>query len=243
MFLSRLQLAPLDKIIALLQSVTMFYVAYPAAVATGKVLLQTAPPIESDNMSGLVSRLHEVSNYVCWNLGWYEKTKVTYVVCQLESHPLVVDIPPPHVWQLMPNSRLLTKQTARPGDVSSSSIIVATLSIHISPDATDNDILDITQLAREKCAPILGTGELTIEVTRSHPRHSPCPALLSATSPLSGSSPFSSSSSAHPPSQACDFYPRSNTFEHHNHDHGNGHGHSHDNHQHHNHSHGGHSHG
>ena len=37
------QLAPLDKVVALLQSIAMFYIAYPAAVATGRVLLQTAP--------------------------------------------------------------------------------------------------------------------------------------------------------------------------------------------------------
>ena len=39
------QLAPLDKVVALLESIAMFYIAYPAAVATGKVLLQTAPPV------------------------------------------------------------------------------------------------------------------------------------------------------------------------------------------------------
>ena len=38
------QLAPLDKVVALLQSVAMFYIAYPAAVTTGRTLLQTAPP-------------------------------------------------------------------------------------------------------------------------------------------------------------------------------------------------------
>ena len=49
------QLAPLDKVVALLESISMFYVAYPAASATGKVLLQTAPPVEAHTMT-LLSR-------------------------------------------------------------------------------------------------------------------------------------------------------------------------------------------
>ena len=57
---NRVQLAPLDKVIALLESVAMFYVAYPAAEATGKVLLQTAPPPEAVNMIALTRGLRDV---------------------------------------------------------------------------------------------------------------------------------------------------------------------------------------
>lgn len=58
------QLAPLDKVVALLESIAMFYIAYPAAVATGKVLLQTAPPVAdfgAGEMNALRRALDEVS--------------------------------------------------------------------------------------------------------------------------------------------------------------------------------------
>ncbi len=41
------QVAALDKVLAGLESVSMFYIAYPASVALGKILLQTAPPSTS----------------------------------------------------------------------------------------------------------------------------------------------------------------------------------------------------
>jgi hypothetical protein len=53
------QLAPLDKVVALMESIAMFYVAYPAAVATGKVLLQTAPP-GTDTLEGDMGKLKRV---------------------------------------------------------------------------------------------------------------------------------------------------------------------------------------
>lgn len=55
------QLAPLDKVVALLQSIAMFYIAYPAAVATGQVLLQTSPVSESSQMAAFASGLRDVS--------------------------------------------------------------------------------------------------------------------------------------------------------------------------------------
>lgn len=61
------QLAPLDKVVALLQSIAMFYIAYPAAIATGKALLQTAPPTYEYGgaMNNLRRVLEEVSD-ACW---------------------------------------------------------------------------------------------------------------------------------------------------------------------------------
>lgn len=53
------QLAPLDKVVALLESIAMFYIAYPAAVTTGKVLLQTAPP-GIETLDGDMGRLKRV---------------------------------------------------------------------------------------------------------------------------------------------------------------------------------------
>ena len=60
-YIRRLQLAPLDKVVALLQSFAMFYIAYPAAVSTGQVLLQTAPPASAKQMGNVSNGLREVS--------------------------------------------------------------------------------------------------------------------------------------------------------------------------------------
>ncbi|ORY73821.1 cation efflux family-domain-containing protein [Leucosporidium creatinivorum] len=156
-----IQLAPLDKVVALLQSIAMFYVAYPAAVATGQVLLQTSPPGQSAQMSAIESGVRDI-----------------------ENHPLVVEVKPPHIWQLTPHSA-----TAPSSNTSSStssklsadaSPLIATLVITVRPDASDSDILTITQLARDRCGPALklggeggkgaaGTegGELTVQVVRA----------------------------------------------------------------------------
>ena len=63
----RIQLAPLDKVVALLQSIAMFYVAYPAAVATGQILLQTSPPADEGGtqMRSLMSAIQDVSRRCC----------------------------------------------------------------------------------------------------------------------------------------------------------------------------------
>ncbi|KEI38122.1 uncharacterized protein L969DRAFT_89367 [Mixia osmundae IAM 14324] len=165
LFLTPVQLTPLDKILALIESLAMFYVGYPAAMATGKVLLQTAPPVEAGNMAALKRGVREV-----------------------ESHPLVVHVPPPHIWQLTPHPR--TAPNARkskiygraslPSPSDGASIIIVTLEIHVRMDASDSDILDLTQMARQKCSPALSrstgggsiggpAGELTVKVRRTKP--------------------------------------------------------------------------
>lgn len=62
--LNSIQLAPLDKVVALLQSIAMFYVAYPAAVATGQVLLQTSPPGPSAQMAAIESGVRDVCSFI-----------------------------------------------------------------------------------------------------------------------------------------------------------------------------------
>lgn len=55
------QVAALDKVLAGLESVSMFYVAYPASAALGRVLLQTAPPQETAQNLALIRALRTVS--------------------------------------------------------------------------------------------------------------------------------------------------------------------------------------
>ncbi|BGP50013.1 hypothetical protein JCM10450v2_005921 [Rhodotorula kratochvilovae] len=79
------QLAPVDKVLALLESFTMFYVAQPAASATGQVLLQTSPGAGAGK-------------------GGEAVRAVEGVVRDSESLPAVHSIDPPHIWQLSSSS-------------------------------------------------------------------------------------------------------------------------------------------
>ncbi|KAL8287327.1 hypothetical protein RQP46_003779 [Phenoliferia psychrophenolica] len=135
----RAQLAPLDKVVALLESITMFYVAYPAAVATGQVLLQTSPSPSAAQMTTLTNGIRDI-----------------------ENHPLVLLVPPPHIWQLTPSplsssSPSSSSSNRRPKDPNTATLI-ATITIQVSPDASDSDLLQVTKFARERCAL---EGELT----------------------------------------------------------------------------------
>jgi hypothetical protein len=144
---------------------------------------------------------------------------------QVESHPLVIYIPQPHIWQLTPHPK--ASAPSKSGFWSSkaahipqgASILVVTLHVHIKPDALDRDVLEITQMARDKCALALKggsdfpPGELTVVVKKGMP----------------------SESSAH---KGCS-HDHGHGGHSHDHSHAGTHDHSHD----HSHSHAGHDHG
>ena len=98
---------------------------------------------------------------------------------KIENHPLVLSVQPPHIWQLTPPTA--TPSLSPPATNTNSKLaadaspLVATLVISIRPDASDADILSITQFARDRCSPALklggggldpGTAELTVQVVR-----------------------------------------------------------------------------
>jgi hypothetical protein len=51
----------LEKALALAETILAFWLAYPASVAFGKVLLQTAPPQDTVQMLALKKAIREVS--------------------------------------------------------------------------------------------------------------------------------------------------------------------------------------
>ncbi|GAA5838683.1 hypothetical protein JCM11251_003262 [Rhodosporidiobolus azoricus] len=75
------QFGPVDKVLALLESIAMFCIALPAAGATGQTLLQTSPPPHTSAAQAVATALS-----------------------QLEQHPLVVGIASPHLWELTSSS-------------------------------------------------------------------------------------------------------------------------------------------
>ncbi len=96
--LHSLQVAALDKVLALLESFAMFYIAYPASVALGKILLQTAPSL----------RLH-----VC-----LLQRPTPPSPSNVEQHPLVSYVPPPYLWQLTPPTAALVQADRTSGVLS-----------------------------------------------------------------------------------------------------------------------------
>ncbi|CAD6954268.1 unnamed protein product [Tilletia controversa] len=76
-----IQVAALDKVLAGLESVSMGWLAWPASLALGKVLLQTAPGEVEGNE---------------------QRKKVERCVREIEAHPLVSYVAPIQLWQLTP---------------------------------------------------------------------------------------------------------------------------------------------
>lgn len=142
-----IQVAALDKVLAGLESVSMFYVAYPASVALGKVLLQTAPTEASPNKQQLKRALKVV-----------------------ESHPLVSYVPPPNLWQLTPPTSALVQSDRGSGMLaggsggrgmhfgSKTASLIASVTVFLKADATEEDCFEMTKWVWEKLAPSVGAG-------------------------------------------------------------------------------------
>ncbi|SCV73910.1 BQ2448_6340 [Microbotryum intermedium] len=182
------QLAPLDKVVALMQSIAMFYVAYPAAVTTGQVLLQTAPDPHSLNSLAVQSAVRDVSHLdSSEKLARAPGVLIKLSLCQIENHPLVISLDRPHVWQMTTHpasinaSSSSTSHTPSNGSLQSDggASLVATLVVYVKPDCTDQEVLNVTKYCRERCrgplrlgdqGPDLANdrcGELTVQVVRA----------------------------------------------------------------------------
>lgn len=111
-----------DLFLAGVEAIVTFGVAYPASVALGSVLLQTSPArgLASGRMESFLRAMKEI-----------------------ERHPQVLHLPPPHIWQLTPSTP--SKQT-----------LVVTLELHVRKDMDDQDVLKLTKWAWERCVTAMG---------------------------------------------------------------------------------------
>ncbi|TFK31614.1 hypothetical protein BDQ12DRAFT_739896 [Crucibulum laeve] len=137
-----------DLILAGLITVLTFNVAYRGSVVLGTVLLQTSPPrgLASGKMEAFLRAMREV-----------------------ERHPQVLHLPAPHIWQLTP-SPASTVSAKSKGQAES---LVVTMQLHVREDLGDDDVLQLTRWAWEKCVGALGEGlkdsrqpEVTVGVVR-----------------------------------------------------------------------------
>ncbi|EKM56625.1 uncharacterized protein PHACADRAFT_207827 [Phanerochaete carnosa HHB-10118-sp] len=139
-----------DLLLAGVETVVTFALAYPAAVALGAVLLQTAPSrgLPGGRMEAFLRAMREI-----------------------ERHSNVLHLPAPHFWQLTPH---LSRPSYIPSLVKwdgPAQSLVVTLELHVPRDLTDDDLLKLTAWASERCKTALrygsreGGGEGEADVT------------------------------------------------------------------------------
>ncbi|THH19331.1 hypothetical protein EW146_g1802 [Bondarzewia mesenterica] len=117
----------LDLLLATAEAVAMFSLAYPSCVTLGAVLLQIAPQrgTAGGRMEAFLRAMREI-----------------------ERHPLVLHLPPPHIWQLTPTEHDPVKGAEL--------ALVVTLELRVSEDLRDEDVLKLTRWAWGKCMHALG---------------------------------------------------------------------------------------
>jgi len=134
-----------DLVLAGVETVVTFSLAYSAAVALGATLLQTSPA------RGLVGGRMEA---------------FLRAMREIERHPQVLHLPAPHIWQLTPNLSLPQDQyhythvtpsadTKMQGPAQS---LVVTLELHVRRDMEDDEVLRLTKWAWERCSHALHFG-------------------------------------------------------------------------------------
>ncbi|GJJ14630.1 hypothetical protein Clacol_008896 [Clathrus columnatus] len=145
-----------DLLLAFVMAVLTFWASYPAVVALGKVLLQTAPD-RSKNIRGKSNMRSD---------GRMEG--FLRVMREFERHPQIFHLPPPHIWQLTPS--IISSSSSSFSDTDTSgrlSTLIVTLELHISQDLDDESTLKLTKWAWERCMGVLGgAAEVTVGIVR-----------------------------------------------------------------------------
>ncbi|KIK68420.1 hypothetical protein GYMLUDRAFT_717832 [Collybiopsis luxurians FD-317 M1] len=141
------QHALFDLVLAAVITVVTFRVSYSASVVLGTVLLQTAP-----HRAPKGSRAGRMEAFL-------------RAMKDIERHPQVLHLPAPHIWQFTPTPAASTSTLSlsynpnQPKRVSTPEQLVVTLELHVRRDLPDEDVLQLTRWAWEKCV-----GALTIGV-------------------------------------------------------------------------------
>ncbi|KAI0311419.1 hypothetical protein OF83DRAFT_762624 [Amylostereum chailletii] len=118
-----------DLLLAAAAATGMFALAYPSCVAIGTVLLQTSPQrgLSHGRMEGFLRAMREI-----------------------ERHPQVLHLPPPHIWQLTPTEHEPRAGGAQP--------LVVSLELRVARKLGDGEVLRLTRWAWERCVRSLEVG-------------------------------------------------------------------------------------
>ncbi|KII91877.1 hypothetical protein PLICRDRAFT_173673 [Plicaturopsis crispa FD-325 SS-3] len=117
----------LDLLLASVEAAITFNIAYRACVVLGTVLLQTSPErgLTGGRMEAFLRAMREI-----------------------ERHPKVLHLPAPHIWQLTPTLVESPSTDSTPGPAQS---LIVTLELHVREDMGDDDVLELTRWAWERC--------------------------------------------------------------------------------------------
>ncbi|OJT05934.1 hypothetical protein TRAPUB_3224 [Trametes pubescens] len=137
---------PLDLMLAGIETVVTFKLAYRAAVALGAVLLQTSPArgLAGGRMEAFLRAMREI-----------------------ERDDRVLHLPAPHIWQLTPSLALADGDAVSPYAAVSAAAekaqgpaqsLVVTLELHVRHDLADAEVLRLTRWAWERCVHALHFG-------------------------------------------------------------------------------------
>lgn len=149
--MSSVQIVSLDKVLAGLESVAMWYVALPASKALGKILLQTSPNVnvEEEGGRGQIVQLLRAAK-------------------ALEENSLISHIARPHVWQLTPSTTsvatkppsalALSSASTSNSKMAKSPALIASVQIFLHGHASDEDVIKVTRWAYARLAPSVAAG-------------------------------------------------------------------------------------
>ncbi|EJF61727.1 PAP2-domain-containing protein [Dichomitus squalens LYAD-421 SS1] len=139
---------PFDLILAGLETIVTFNIAYHAAVQLGAVLLQTSPArgLAGGRMEAFLRAMREI-----------------------ERHPQVLHLPAPHIWQLTPSLAVSDADVVSSPYASAAAValekaqgpaqsLVVTLELHVRHDLEDAEVLKLTRWAWERCVHALHFG-------------------------------------------------------------------------------------
>lgn len=133
----------------------MFKLAYPACVALGAVLLQISPQrgIPGNRMESFLRGMREVRISLALYLTVINSLLYCPTTNQIERHPQVLHLPPPHIWQLTPAEQdPLAHGTGAPASQS----LVVTLELRVAKELDDREVVKLTRWAWERTVISLG---------------------------------------------------------------------------------------
>lgn len=154
-----------DLVLAAVETVATFNVAYRASVVLGTVLLQTSPErgLSGGRMEAFLRAMKEVRkfNIILNTISNFLQ------LSQVERHPQVLHLPAPHIWQLTPS--LADTQPSSTTNKGPAQSLVVTMELHVPKDLGDDDVLELTRWAWERCVNALhfGTGKVGQDGERS----------------------------------------------------------------------------
>lgn len=180
----------LDSALSLLLTVLTSALAYPPTLAFGHVLLQTAPPASAPQMKlirralkdvGADTRVLGVDTVRCWSIGATTAQEDSQHYTSTSAPNSAPSSPRTPQFGFSPTVSPTRNDffsppslTGRGKDGAEGTPLVVSVNVHVHPDASDRDVLELTKYAWTKVSGAagvggkgrLGEGEVTISIKR-----------------------------------------------------------------------------